>query len=220
MGNDGGITKVIPMALTRLKRAVDAGIPFVPRVASMKELPIKGFAGNLVYLRTEAGSDHFTLVLNVGTLNFSLRDAAAQDAMHANYQALLNNLPWPVQWRFSVRRVDPAALVRPIERQMAETKDDRVRQWLADQLRHINNLVSRPEGTAAIRLGEEGGRAALPRTAQCHPGHRCRLRAALEHLPPAVGGAEPRACGRGAATRPGKPGELRHVVQHGQYVPA
>ncbi len=142
MSNDGGITKVIPMAVARLKNAVAAGIPFAPRVASMKQLPIKDVASNLIYVRTDTGEDHFTLVLNVGTLNFSLRDASAQDAMHANYQALLNNLPWPVQWRFSVRRVDPAALVRPIERRMAETKDERVHQWLADQLGHINNLVS------------------------------------------------------------------------------
>ncbi len=105
-----------------------------------QSLPVKGLGHGMMTVY-QGSAEYFVFALQVSTVNYSTRAESEQDLIDGNYQAFLNNLHQPVQWRFSVRQLDPAQLTEAIRKRMAGVTDDKTRCWLQDQLEHVQGLV-------------------------------------------------------------------------------
>jgi len=82
-------------------------------------------------------------VLEVGSVNFGLKDEVDQEAIVASYAAFLNSLSYPVQILVRVLGIDIEAYVTDLERRLPHAGSDRLAELGRDHIAFLRRLAHR-----------------------------------------------------------------------------
>lgn len=109
----------------------------IKKASARRQIDIKGVRKGVLILPR----NHYRIIFETSSLNFSLKSDAEQDAITDTYQSFLNSLGFPLQILIRTREIDLDNYLDRLNSKLATEKDEIYRTQLKNYNEYISTLV-------------------------------------------------------------------------------